>query len=226
MSPTGGLNELHFCTFLSSHEKKFFFNYNFIYLFFWLRWVFVSVRGLSLVAASGGHSSSRCAGLSLSWPLLLRSTGSRRAGSAIVAHGPGCSAACGILPDQGLHPCPLHWQADSQPLRHQGSPKNVFCLFACLDLIIVWESFVSRGTTDSSLLCKSGLLNWGPCQVLAPVRSSNPVEMWSDIFQKIKSQIKTLPNYRECEGTGMNNWSLTLHALRIHDYINIDGKHM
>ena len=51
----------------------FFFNfYLFIYLFyFWLCWVFVSVRGLSLVAASGGHSSSRCAGLSLSRPLLL-----------------------------------------------------------------------------------------------------------------------------------------------------------
>ena len=45
----------------------------FIYLFiyFWLCWVFVSVRGLSLVVASGGHSSSRCAGLSLSRPLLL-----------------------------------------------------------------------------------------------------------------------------------------------------------
>ena len=26
---------------------------------------------------------------------------SRRAGSVIVAHGPSCSAACGILPDQG-----------------------------------------------------------------------------------------------------------------------------
>ena len=37
--------------------------------------------GLSLVAASGGHSSSRCAGLSLSWPLLLRSTGSRCTGA-------------------------------------------------------------------------------------------------------------------------------------------------
>ena len=62
----------------------------FIYLFiyFWLCWVFVSVRGLSLVVASGRHSSSRCAGLSLSRPLLLRSTGSRRAGSVIVAHGP------------------------------------------------------------------------------------------------------------------------------------------
>ena len=36
---------------------------------------------------------------------------------------PSCSAACGIFPDQGSSPCPLHWQADSQPLRHQGSPK-------------------------------------------------------------------------------------------------------
>ena len=96
--------------------------YLFIYL--WLCWVFVSVRGLSLVAASGGHSSSQCAGLSLSRPLLLRSTGSRRAGSAIVAHGPSCSAACGIFPDQGSNPCPLHWQADSQPLRHQGCTQE------------------------------------------------------------------------------------------------------
>ena len=61
-------------------------------------------------------------GVSLSRPLLLRSTGSRRAGSVIVAHGPSCSTACAIFPDQGSNPCPLHWQADSQPLRHQGSP--------------------------------------------------------------------------------------------------------
>ena len=87
-----------------------------------------SVRGLSPVAASGDHSSSRCAGLSLSWPLLLRSTGSRRAGSVTVAHGPSCSAACGLFPDQGSNPCPLHWQADSQPLRHQGSPRQEFYL--------------------------------------------------------------------------------------------------
>ena len=84
------------------------------------------MRGLSLVVASGGHSSSRCADLSPSWSLLLRSTGSRCAGSAIVAHGPSCSAACGIFPDQGSNPCPLHWQADSQPLRHQGSPQGLF----------------------------------------------------------------------------------------------------
>ena len=99
-----------------------------IYLFylFWLCWVFISVRGLSLVAASGGHSSSRCAGLSPPRPLSLRSTGSRCAGSAVVAHGPSRSAARGIFPDGGTNPCPLHWQADSQPLRHQGSPHPNF----------------------------------------------------------------------------------------------------
>ena len=52
--------------------------YLFIYL--WLCWVFVAVRGLSLVAASGGYSSLRCAGFPLRWFLLLQSTGSRRAG--------------------------------------------------------------------------------------------------------------------------------------------------
>ena len=75
-----------------------------LFIYLWLCWVFVSVRGLSLVAASGGHSSSQCAGLSLSRPLLLQSTGSRRAGSVIVAHGPSCSAACGDLPRPGLEP--------------------------------------------------------------------------------------------------------------------------
>ena len=84
------------------------------------------MRGLSLVVVGGGHSSSRCAGLSLSRPLLLRSTGSRRAGSAAVAHGLSCSAACGIFPDRGSNPCSLHWQVDSQPLRHQGSPDPSF----------------------------------------------------------------------------------------------------
>ena len=113
------------CNFQQEGPYLFFFFFNkFIYLFiyFWLCWVFVSVLGLSPVAASRGLSSSQCAGLSLSRPLLLRSTGSRRASSVVVAHGLSCSAARGIFPDQGSNLCPLHWQADSQPLRHQGSP--------------------------------------------------------------------------------------------------------
>ena len=71
--------------------------------------LFIAVRGPLTIAAS-----------------LFGSTGSRRAGSVVVAHGPSCSAACGIFPDQGSNPCPLHWQADSQPLCHQGSPTFPF----------------------------------------------------------------------------------------------------
>ena len=99
-----------------------FFKIIYLFIYLWLCWVFVSVPGLPPGAASGGHCSSRCAGLSPSRPLLLQRTSSRRAGSVIVAHGPSCSAARGILPDQGPNPRPPHWQADPQPLHHQGSP--------------------------------------------------------------------------------------------------------
>ena len=120
-----------------------------IFFFFWLRRVFVAAHGLSLVAASRGYCSLLCVGFSLWWLLLLRSTGSRRTGfsscawaSVVVVHGLSCSVACGIFLDQGLNLCPhLHWQVDSQPLCHQGSPvlalmfrslihfKLIFCIW-------------------------------------------------------------------------------------------------
>ena len=81
------------------------------------------MQGLSPAAASGAtlHRGARA---SHRHGLLLRRTGSRRAGSAAAAHGPSRSTACGILPDQGSNPRPLPRQADSQPLRHQGSPSS------------------------------------------------------------------------------------------------------
>ena len=90
--------------------------------------------------ASRGHSSSRCVGLSLSWPFLLRTTGSRCVGSVVVAHRPSCSATCGIFPDRGSNLCPLHWQADSQPPRHQGSP---FLLFLLAFFVSGWLTVLS-----------------------------------------------------------------------------------
>ena len=99
----------------------------FIYLFLAALVLRCCVR-LSLVVASEGYSSLRCAGFLLQWLLLLRIMGSRRVGfsscgawaqqlwrvgSVVVVHGLSCSAACGIFPDWGLNPCPLHWQADS-----------------------------------------------------------------------------------------------------------------
>ena len=107
--------------------------------------------------ASGGHSSSRCTGLPPSRPLPLQSTGSRRARPATVAHGPSRSAARGILPDEGSNPCPLHWQADSQPLRHQGSPPTYFFIdFGKLlfghKMIDSWNTRIGNGLRCIQLL--------------------------------------------------------------------------
>ena len=105
-----------FSSFLSCQRSLWLYFFIYIYLFyiyFWLCWVFVAVRGLSLVAVSRGYSSLQCAGFSLWWLLLLRSTGSRCTGSVVVARGFTCSAAWGIFPDQGSNPYPLHRQADS-----------------------------------------------------------------------------------------------------------------
>ena len=53
-----------------------------LFIYFWLRWVFVAARGLSLVVVSGGYSSLQCAGFSLRWLRLLWNTGSRCEGGS------------------------------------------------------------------------------------------------------------------------------------------------
>ena len=65
------------CSFLL---ETFFKNLFILFIYFWLRWVFIAACRLSLVAVSGGYSSLQCAGFSLWWLLLLRSMGSRLAG--------------------------------------------------------------------------------------------------------------------------------------------------
>ena len=67
--------------------------------FFWLHWAFVAAHGLSLVAASRGHSSLRCTGFSLRWLLLLQSTGSRHAGFS------SCGTRVPVVVARGLSSC-------------------------------------------------------------------------------------------------------------------------
>ena len=108
----------------------------FAFFFFWLRWVIIALRGLSLVVVSWGYSPLQSSGFSTRWLLLSRSTGSgvhwlwwlRLPGcraqvhcSVVVMHGLHCSMARGIFLDQGSNPCLLHWQVDSLPLSPQGS---------------------------------------------------------------------------------------------------------
>ena len=57
------------------------------------------------------------------------STEPRRQASSLSSCGAqaGCPTTGGFSPDQGSNPWPLHWQADSLPLSHQGSPvSNIF----------------------------------------------------------------------------------------------------
>ena len=49
-----------------------------------------------------------------------------------MAHGLRCFMVCGIFLDQVSNPCRLHWQADSSPLSHQGSPLKSFFLIIFL----------------------------------------------------------------------------------------------
>ena len=61
-------------------------------------------------------------------------------GSVAVVHGFSCPTGYGIFPDQGSNPCPLHWQADSYPLRHQGNPVPLFLLIFVRVLPIMYAS--------------------------------------------------------------------------------------
>ena len=52
----------------------------------------------------------------------LQLMGSTARAQGLRAHGRGCAMARWAALDQGLNPCPLHWQAVSLPLSHQGGP--------------------------------------------------------------------------------------------------------
>ena len=74
------MNNIH----IHTHIYIYFIN---LFIYFWLLWVFVTVRGLSLVAETRGYSLLRCGGFSLLWLLLLWSSGSKYTGSVVVACG-------------------------------------------------------------------------------------------------------------------------------------------
>ena len=85
-------------------------------------WVFIAECGLSPASRAGGHSLAVvCGPLTVAVSLVagyrLWSTRFRT-----CSHGLSSLAACGIFPNRGLNPCPLHWQAASLTLSHRESP--------------------------------------------------------------------------------------------------------
>ena len=98
--------------------------------------------GLSLVVASGGSSLVVAHRLLIVVVALVEEHGLYVPASVVVVSRLSFgTTACGIFLDQGLIPGLLHWQADSLPLDHQGSPISIFWLFfwGGVTLCVMWD---------------------------------------------------------------------------------------
>ena len=104
------------------------------FLYFWQCWVFVAVRVFLQLWWMGATLQWRCTGFSLWWLLLLQSTSCRSArfsscGSWVLEHRPDSCTSLAAPQHVGSSQIRdwtsvLHWQVDSLPLSHQGSPWN------------------------------------------------------------------------------------------------------
>ena len=87
-------------------------------LSFWLHWTFTAVGGFSLVAKSGDYPLVAVCGLFLLWGMGSRAQFPWLWCSLVALRDMESS------PPRGRNPRPLHWQAGSHPLDHQGSPPQ------------------------------------------------------------------------------------------------------
>ena len=100
----------HHCPFQYSPTQH---SVTFLLLLLLLYWVFTAVQGPSLVATRGGYSLVVVHGLIVMGGIsCCRAWVLQHADSLVVMHGLSCPAACGLFPDEGLNPCPLHCQVD------------------------------------------------------------------------------------------------------------------
>ena len=112
------------------------------WLIFWLRWVFVAVHGLSLVAESRGYSSLRCTGFSLRWPPLLWSMGSRRAGFSSCGSRAQLLRGMWDLPRPGLEPMSPALAGRFSTTALPGKPLTIFLM---LYIISPWLTHFTTG---------------------------------------------------------------------------------
>ena len=134
-------------------------------------------RLFSSYGEPGLLSSCGVRGFSLWWLLLLPSTGSRVCGLQQLWHLGSVgwligsreqgqqlwctglvAVTCGIYPDQESNQCLLHWQVDSLPVNHQGSPSGqfffFFLFFCCFLFIWVFHMFLPGQSRNLKLYCR------------------------------------------------------------------------
>ena len=124
---------------------KSFFKIDNLFIYFQLCGVFVAAQDFHQLQQTGATLQMRCSGshcggfsggahscrvltLQQLWHVgsavvipRLQSTD-----SIVVAHTLSCCMACEVFPGQGSNLCLLHWQVNSLPLSHQGSPWAKF----------------------------------------------------------------------------------------------------
>ena len=139
---TLSFTEQKFLILKKSDLSLFFFNF-----YFWLHQIFVAVRGLSLVVASGGYSLLWCMGFSLRWLLLLWSTGSRCTGfSSCGSHVlelrlSSCGARAQLLrgmldlPGPGLEPVSSALASGFLTTAPPGKPYHCFLMDHAFDIV-------------------------------------------------------------------------------------------
>ena len=86
--------------------------------------IFLAVLDLCCHGALSRGHPLQCMDFSLWW-LLCGAQALGHMGLIVAAYRFSYLMAHGIFPNQGLNLCPLHWQVDSQPLNHEGSPSRV-----------------------------------------------------------------------------------------------------
>ena len=118
--------------------------YSFILGLHCCTWAFSGCREWRLLCVVVHSSLTAAASLAAEHRFLvhklqqLRLPGSRAWAQELWFEDFSCSMLCGIFPDQGSNLCPLHWQVDSYPLHHWGSPSG------CLSFLFFVHSFFSN----------------------------------------------------------------------------------
>ena len=91
-----------------------FFFFKKLFIYFWLLWVFRTVRRLFSSFGEWGLLFLEVQGLLITVASLVAEHGFWSVGASIVkAQWLSCPQACGVFPEQGSNPHPLHWQADA-----------------------------------------------------------------------------------------------------------------
>ena len=113
-------------------------------------WFILAVLDLCCWAWASDYSDfSGCRAQALGQASAVAAPELQSTNSIVGAHGLSCSTACGIFLDQASNWCLPHWQTDSLPLSHQGSPCILFfdvIVFNMLNYICVYVCVCIKST--------------------------------------------------------------------------------